>query len=98
MTHIHEQATDVAHLPTSTVPTATGPARSTYREFVSRGLDANEAGNLTAFVNGLAVCRRPWTINELSHVLFLRDLYRRGLFSESVGAGESDARALNRRR
>lgn len=65
---------------------AASPARSTYRELISRGLEANEAANLTAFINGLAVVGQPWKINELSHVLFLRELYRLGRFGRADGA------------
>jgi hypothetical protein len=67
-------------------PSAASPASSTYRELVSRGLEANEAANLTAFINGLAVGVQPWTISELSHLLFLRELCRLGRFGETDGA------------
>ena len=76
---------DQASVATSVHPSAASPARSTYRELVSRGLDANEAANLTAFINGLAVVGQPWKINELSHVLFLRELYRLGTFGKTDG-------------
>jgi hypothetical protein len=65
---------------TSAHPSAPSPPRSTNRELISRGLEAHEAANLTAFINGLAVVGQPWKINELSHVLFLRELYRLGKF------------------
>jgi hypothetical protein len=61
-------------------------ATSTYRELISRGLEASEAANLTAFINGLAVVGQPWKVNELSHVLFLRELCRLGRFGETDGA------------
>jgi hypothetical protein len=77
---------DQGSVATSTHPSAASPARSTYRELVSRGLEANEAANLTAFINGLAMVGQPWKINELSHVLFLRELYRLGRFGKSDGA------------
>jgi len=77
---------DQGFVATSGRPGAPSPARSTYRELISRGLEANEAANLTAFINGLAVVGQPWKINELSHVLFLRELCRLGRFGETDGA------------
>ena len=77
---------DQGPVATSTHPPAARPARSTYRQLVSRGLDPSEAANVTAFVHGLAVGVQPWKINELSHLLFLRELYRVGTFGENDGA------------
>jgi hypothetical protein len=77
---------DQRSVATSAHPSEASPARSTYRELVSRGLEASEAANLTAFINGLAVVGQPWKINELSHVLFLRELCRLGRFGETDGA------------
>ena len=77
---------DQGSVATSAHPSAPSPARSTYRELISRGLEANEAANLTAFINGLAVVGQPWKFNELSHVLFLRELYRLGRFGRADGA------------
>ena len=77
---------DQGAVATSAHPSVASPATSTYPELVSRGLEASEAANLTAFINGLAVVGQPWKINELSHVLFLRELYRLGRFGETDGA------------
>ena len=77
---------DQGAVATSTHPRAACPARSTYRQLVSRGLDPSEAANVTAFVHGLAVSGQPWKFNEVSHVLFLRELYRLGRFGENDGA------------
>jgi hypothetical protein len=55
-------------------------------EKARRGLEENEAAHLPAYVNGLAVVGQPWQINELSHVLFLRELYRLGRFGRADGA------------
>ena len=77
---------DQRSVATSAHPSVASPATSTYRELVSRGLDANEAANLTGFINGLAVVGQPWKINELSHVLFLRELCRLGRFGKADGA------------
>lgn len=65
---------------------AGSPATSSYQDLVARGLDTNEAANLTAFINGLTVRIQPWKIRELSHVLFLRELCRSGSFGEADGA------------
>jgi hypothetical protein len=83
MTEPQAQATYQGHVATSPHVGPAHPARSTYRQLVSRGLDPNEAANLTAFINGIAVGAQPWTINELSHLLFLRELYRVGLFGRT---------------
>ena len=77
---------DPGPVATSARPSATSPARSTYRQLVSRGLEPNEAANLTAFMNGLAFGVQPWKIDELSHVLFLRELDRRGKYGANDGA------------
>jgi hypothetical protein len=77
---------DQGSVATNAHPSAPSPAWSTYRELISRGLEANEAANLTAFINGLAVVGQPWKINELNHVLFLRELYRLGRFGSADGA------------
>jgi len=77
---------DQRSVATSAHPRAASPATSTFRELVSRGLEASEAANLTAFISGLAVVEQPWQINELSHVLFLRELCRLGRFGRADGA------------
>jgi hypothetical protein len=33
-----------------------------------------EAANLTAYVSGIAIGAVPWTVRELTHLLFLREL------------------------
>jgi hypothetical protein len=49
-----------------------------YRELVARGFNPTEAGNLTAYLNGMTIGRRPWALTELNNVLFLKYLYRSG--------------------
>jgi hypothetical protein len=85
MTERHGPAIYQGQVATSVNTATAHPARSTYRQLVSRGLDPSEAANLTAFVNGLAVGAQPWTINEVGHVLFLRELCRVGLFGRADG-------------
>jgi hypothetical protein len=77
---------DQGSVATSAHRSPAGPATSTYRELVSKGFEAGEAANLTAFINGLAVVRQPWRIEELSHVLFIRELHRLGVFGKTDGA------------
>jgi hypothetical protein len=85
MTEPHAPATYLRPVATSAqVPTA-HRVRSMYRQLVSRGLDPNEAANLTAFINGIKVGAQPWTVNEVSHLLFLRELYRVGRFGRIDG-------------
>jgi hypothetical protein len=36
------------------------------------GFGDSEAANLTALRNGLGITTEPWTVRELSHLLFLR--------------------------
>jgi len=51
---------------------------STYRHLRILGFDEREAGNLTACANGIAICSQPWTVRELTHLLFLREMNRVG--------------------
>ena len=87
MTETHAQATYTGH-PATSRHIGTPPARSTYRQLVSKGLQPNEAANLTAFVNGISVGAQPWTINEVSHLLFLRELNRVGRFGRADGGDQ----------
>ncbi len=63
---------------------AQGPAmhdpatRATYRLLLLRGLAADEAANLTAYLCGLPVGEAHWTLSEINRLLFLRDLSRSG--------------------
>ena len=88
MTEPHAQATYPGHPAASAHSDTAYPARSTYRQLVSRGLDPDEAANLTAFINGITVGEQPWTINEVSHLLFLRELNRVGRFGRTDGGDQ----------
>lgn len=57
--------------------------RATYRQLLLRGLDAPAAGNLTAFLAGLAIGEQPWSLPEINGMLFLRDLAQHGRWSGS---------------
>jgi hypothetical protein len=48
--------------------------RATLRNLVEHGFQAAEAGNLTAFVHGLAPVKGGWTVDEIEHLLFVRHL------------------------
>jgi hypothetical protein len=52
----------------------------------SRGLAADEAANLTAFLAGLSLGDRPWTLAQINRMLFLRELVRTGRFGGHDGA------------
>ena len=84
MTEPHAQATYPGYAASPHIESAQ-PARSTYRQLVSKGLDPSEAANLTAFINGMSVGAQPWTINEVSQLLFLRELNRIGRFGRTDG-------------
>ena len=68
---------------TATVGTATTEspselASTTYRRFQRMGFADPEAMNLTALRHGLGICQQPWTVRELTHLLFMRALRRSG--------------------
>jgi hypothetical protein len=44
-----------------------------------------QAAILTAFTNGITVGAEPVTINDLSHLVYLRELNRIGLFGQTDG-------------
>jgi len=61
-----------AHVPATT--------HDLYGQLVSLGLDPGEATQLTAYLNGLRAGAGPWTLTQLNTMLFLRHLYRAGIF------------------
>lgn len=84
--------TSTAHKPAKT-RRAQGPAmhdpatRATYRLLLLRGLAADEAANLTAYLCGLPVGEAHWTLSEINRLLFLRDLGRSGHWGLDDGTG-----------
>ena len=86
MTETHGKSTYQTLVWTSADPHPIEPAKSTYRQLVSRGLELDEAANLTAFLSGLAICVQPWTISEVNHLLFLRERYRLGRYGKRAAA------------
>lgn len=64
---------------TASSPTARPvPTRSTFQLLLARGLGADDAANLIAYLCGIAVHDRPWTLAEVNRLLFLRELVRTG--------------------
>jgi hypothetical protein len=56
-----------------------GPsAAATYRRLRFAGLNAREAGSLVGHLNGLATVPGGWAIEEVEHLLFVRELVRLG--------------------
>ncbi len=66
--------------------------RATYRLLLLKGLAADEAANLTAYLCGLPVREARWTLGEINRLLFLRELSRSGRW------GLEDDRARGARR
>jgi hypothetical protein len=55
--------------------------RVTFRLLQSQGLTSLEATRLTAFLYGLPPAKHCWSLNEISQLLFLQELYQSGRFS-----------------
>ncbi len=51
-----------------------------YRLLLLRGLAPDEAANLTAFLFGIPVAQRQWTLAEVNRLLFVRELWRSGRY------------------
>jgi hypothetical protein len=62
-----------------TTGTTPRPAAA-YRQLMMRGLAPDEAANVTAVMRGLPVRATPWTVREISHLLFLRAMHDSGRF------------------
>lgn len=68
-----------AGLATTRAPTRTeASAGTTYRRLRMAGLDATQAGNLTAHLAGLRGTPRGWTVHEIESLLFVRSLVESG--------------------
>jgi len=53
-------------------------AAATYRRLRFLGLSAREAGSITGHLHGLSAVPGGWTIEEVEHLLFVRELVRVG--------------------
>ena len=66
----------------STLTTPPDPALpaagDTYRRLRFAGLTAREAGTLVGRIHGLGPVPAGWTIGEVEHLLFVRELVRSG--------------------
>lgn len=65
-------------------PTSEQPTRSTYRSLIIRGLEPDEAANLTAWLAGISVGESHWTLRQINQLLFLREMQRSGHFTEAA--------------
>jgi hypothetical protein len=54
-----------------------------YRNLINRGLAPDEAADLTAYLAGLQVGGAHWTLRQINQLLFLREMYRTGYFSQA---------------
>ncbi len=50
----------------------------THRLLGSKGFRSDEAGNLTAYLQGIPPVRTGWALGEIERLLFLRHLVERG--------------------
>lgn len=62
-------------------PTRAFPTRATYRNLLLRGLQPDEAANLTAYLAGIQVGEAHWTLRQINQLLFLREMNRTGHFN-----------------
>jgi hypothetical protein len=66
---------------------------ATYRMLLMKGLNPDEAANLTAFLCGIHVGDLHWKLIEVNRLLFLRRLARTGSWGASDGAPENSLTA-----
>jgi hypothetical protein len=59
-------------------PPAGRSAAATYRRLRFAGFSEREAGSLVGHLNGLSTVRGGWAIEEVEHLLFVRELVRLG--------------------
>ena len=72
MSELRTQAADLAE------PAVEPTAADTYRRLRFAGLSAREAGSLVGHLRGLSSVPGGWTIEEVEHLLFVRELVRLG--------------------
>jgi hypothetical protein len=71
--------------PTTAPPTAQ-TTRATYRHLLLKGMEPEEAANLTAFIAGIPVGESQWTLRQVNELLFLRRMQESGRFGDTDGA------------
>jgi hypothetical protein len=59
--------------------------RSIYRGLLLKGLDPEQAANLTAFVCGIPVGDLHWSLRQVNQLLFLREMAHQGRFGVNDG-------------
>ena len=59
--------------------------RTTFRLLLARGLRPDEAADLTAFLCGIPIAEVHWSLRQVNHLLFLRELARTGRFGAQDG-------------
>ena len=67
--------------------------RTIYRRLMMLGFDPGEAGNLTAYISGIAISDQPWTLKEVNNLLFLQQM-RGALWSGPDDRPTSDPTGL----
>ncbi len=50
-----------------------------------RGLAPEEAADLTAFLSGIPLAQVHWSLRQVNHLLFLREMARAGRFGAADG-------------
>ena len=60
--------------------------RSTYRNLLMKGMEPEEAANLTAFLAGIPVGEGHWTLQQINKILFLRRMAETGRFGGQDGS------------
>jgi hypothetical protein len=68
----------------STAPLAQN-TRTTYRHLLMKGMEPEEAANLTAFLAGIPVGDGHWTLKQINELLFLRRMAELGKFGNLDG-------------
>jgi hypothetical protein len=51
-----------------------------------KGMEPDEAANLTAFIAGIPVGEVHWTLRQVNELLFLRSMKQSGRFGDTDGA------------
>jgi hypothetical protein len=85
---VHSHTSGEALDSTNRRPSQPVSTRATQRLLVLRGLAADEATNLTAFLCGFPVTDRHWQLREINQLLFLRELERQGRFGPRDGQAD----------
>lgn len=68
-----------------TTPLTTHSTRATYRHLLLKGMEPEEAANLTAFIAGIPVGEAHWTLKQINQLLFLRRMAETGKFGGHDG-------------